>query len=155
MLTVSPASFLSGATVGTEGALTVRVLPGQPWAELRSISWTHPEAPFMVSAKFILSVGNLAGSRAYFKPKVQSVVFVEGRKCGWIITLWFSCVFLFHGLQEIFFFPFLAVCPEWQKYIVRWLNQKKSSWFKILSFWNHFSTRVLVFPAHTQSWGWL
>lgn len=35
-------------------------------------------------------------------------------------------------LQEIFFFPaFVAVCPEWQEYIVRWLNKKKSC-FKIL-----------------------
>lgn len=142
MLIISPVGFLSEATVGHEGALAVS--PARPaLSRAQGASWTHPEVPFVMSAKFILSV---IRNRAYFKLKVQCIVFVEGRKDGWIITLWFSCVLLFHGLQEVFFFPLLAVCPEWQKYTVRWLNKKKCC-FKILAFWNHFHARVPVFPA--------
>lgn len=82
MLIISHPGFLSETTTGSEGALVVRVHPGHPKQSTEDISRTHPEAPFMMSPKFILALRNLAGNRAYFKLKVQCLIFVEGRKDG-------------------------------------------------------------------------
>lgn len=71
---------------------------------------------------------------SFFKSYVRSVVSAFNSSVWYLGQVekraksWYYQFYAFCYCCRFFPPPFLVVCPEWQEYIVRWLNKKKHSW---------------------------